>query len=119
MIRLLLHAGFQHRHATDAQQQPRHDERAGNTPLAQWRLRRDQEGAPPEPELADVIGIASVASQAAIQDLSFVRGIGLEMHELRIGDGFEQKAEHGEHATRNCHRAKLRLIVPLSQLDGQ
>ena len=93
---MALEAALEGPDTAPACQQERHHARADDGGGRRQVDRCDEEQAPPQAAVAEVVGVAGVAPEAGAQHLALVGGVGLEAHELRVADRLEHEADDAE-----------------------
>ena len=89
----------------------RHHDRPDHRPPGAARGQHHQPQAEPHAGIAEVVGVARVAPQAAVHDLALVGRVGLEALELAVADGLEGQADQEQEHTRHDQRAEVAAHV--------
>src|SRR5215471_11113127 len=97
---------LEHRDAGDAQQQDGHRNRSDHTEPGEGRGDRDDEHAPVREAVAEVVGVARVAPEAAVHHVAAVRRLGAETGQLPVADGLEAEPDRVEQDARGVERTE-------------
>lgn len=113
------HMPFQQAFSTAVDQQEAHHQGADDRRGGHSRgVADDQEQAPPDTEVTEVVGVPGPAPQAAVHDAALVRRVRLEPGELPVAHRLEEEADQPERPAR-VGDGSDRATDVLGRLHGQ